>query len=72
MTLLAVLVVLAVVFGAGAVLEGVAWMFLIALAVVAAASGSVGGSFEASRAPRESETFAVSAPQVDGSEGLGA
>lgn len=38
MTLLVVLVVLAIVFGAGAVLEGLAWALLIALVLVAAAA----------------------------------
>jgi TRAP-type mannitol/chloroaromatic compound transport system permease large subunit len=38
MTLLVVLLVLAVVFGAGAVLEGLAWAVLIALVLVAAAA----------------------------------
>lgn len=38
MTLLVILVVLAVVFGVGAVLEGLAWALLIALVLVAAAA----------------------------------
>ena len=38
MTLLVVLVVLAIVFGVGAVVEGLAWALLIALVLVAAAA----------------------------------
>lgn len=38
MTLLIVLVVLALLFGVGAVLEGLAWALLIALVLVAAAA----------------------------------
>jgi hypothetical protein len=37
MTLLVVLLLLAVVFGVGAVLEGLAWVLLIALALIVAA-----------------------------------
>jgi len=38
MTLLVVLIVLAALFGVGAVLEGLAWAFLIAVALIAAAA----------------------------------
>ena len=37
MTIVLVLVVLALIFGVGAVLEGIAWVLLISLALVAAA-----------------------------------
>lgn len=38
MTLLVILLLLMLVFGVGAVLEGLAWMFVIALAFLAAAA----------------------------------
>lgn len=38
MTVILVLVVLALIFGAGAVLEGIAWALLISLALVSAAA----------------------------------
>ena len=38
MTILVILVVLAVVFGIGAVIEGLLWMFLIGVALLVAAT----------------------------------
>lgn len=38
MTIVLILILLAVVFGVGAVLEGLAWLFLITFALLAAAA----------------------------------